>query len=124
MTETLLEKLSDEITEVYNLELAKELTDIFVDLVDQIKEDDYRYFNLVKKLAKLEIEKGKIKEEKERQERIVSVYRDAYDVAKEVYDEERERGDRLEREKERAEYDKEYFANFAKELLENREEKL
>ena len=116
MTDTLLRKLSDKITEIYNLELAGELTDIFVDLTREIKEDSYRYFNLVKKLAKREIEK-------ERQEEIAKSYKKAYDVAKEVYDEERELREKIEKEKEQAEYDKEYFANFAKELLENREEK-
>ena len=85
MTEQLNE-LSDKIAEVYNLELAEELTDIFVDLTDQIKEDDHKYFNLVKKLAKLQIEYEKMKEEKERQETIVNVYKSAYDVAKDLYD--------------------------------------
>ena len=69
MTEQLLEKLSTKLTEVYDLELAEELTDIFMGLTKQIKEDDYRYFNLVKKLAKLEVKKEKIREEKERQEK-------------------------------------------------------
>ena len=122
MTKTLLEKLSSKINDVYDLNLAEELTDTFVDLTDQIKEDSYRYFNLVKKLAKLEVKKEKIEKGKERRERIVSVYKDAYKVAKEVFDEERERGEKIETEKEQAEYDKEYFANFAKELLENRED--
>ena len=78
MTETLLRKLSDKISEVYDLSLAKELTDIYVELTEQIREDDYKYFNLAKKLAKLE------------------------------------------KEKDRIECDKEYFENFANELLENR----
>ena len=113
MTETLLEKLSSKITEVYDVELAKEITDIFIDLTEQIKEDSYRYFNLVKKLAKREIEK-------ERQERVAESYKKAFEVAKETYNEEREHREKMEREKEQAEYDKEYFVNFAKELLENR----
>ena len=104
MTDTLLRKLSDKITKIYNLELAGELTDIFVDLTKEIKEDSYRYFNLVKKLAKREIEK-------ERQEEIAKSNKKAYDVAKEVYDEERELRKKIEKEKEQAEYDKEYFAN-------------
>ena len=37
MTETLLEKLSSKIAEVYDLELAEEITDIFIHLTEQIK---------------------------------------------------------------------------------------
>ena len=102
MTDTLLRKLSDKISEVYELDLAEELTDIFVDLTKEIKEDSYRYFNLAKKLAKCE-------KEKERQEGIVKSYKMAYKAAKEVVDE--ERGLREKIEKEQIEYDKEYFAN-------------
>ena len=116
MTETLLERLSGTIVKVYDLELAEELTDIFVDLTDQIREDDYRYFNLAKKLAELQMRYEKMKEEKERQERIVKSYKTAYDVAKDMYDERGEILERIEKEKEQAEYDKEYFA---KELLGN-----
>ena len=63
MTETVLEKLSSKITDVCDLELAGELTDIFVNLTEQIKEDSHRYLNLVKKLAQREIEKEKIEKE-------------------------------------------------------------
>ena len=66
MTETLLRKLSDKISEVYDLSFAKELTDIYVELTEQIKEDDYKYFNLVKDLAELQVKYEKIKEEKDR----------------------------------------------------------
>ena len=107
MAETILRKLSDKISEIYDLSLAKELTDIYVDLTKQIKEDDYNYFNLVKDLAALEIEK-------ERQENIVKVCEKAYDEQGKLLE-------KIKREKEQIEYDKEYFANFAKELLENRE---
>ena len=58
--------------------------------------------------------------EKERQERVAESYKKAFEVVKEMYNEEREHREKIEREKEQAEYDKEYFANFAKELLENR----
>ena len=121
MTETLLGQLSEKINEVYDLNLAEELiiTDIFVDLVDQIKEDDYRYFNLIKKLAKMEIANQKIKREAERQERIVNVYKTAYDVAKDMYDERGEILERMEKEKEQAEYDKEYFAKELRKEFEN-----
>ena len=117
MTDTLLRKLSDKILEVYNLEHAEEFTNIFTDLTKEIKEDSYRYFNLVKKLAKCE-------GEKERQERIVNVYKEAFDVAKDVFDEERELREKIEKEKEQVEYDKEYFMNFVNEFLESRKEKI
>ena len=102
----------NKISEVYELDLAEELTDIFVDLTKEIKEDSYRYFNLAKKLAKCE-------KEKERQEIIAKSYKKAFAVAKEVFDEERELREKVEKEKEQAEYDKEYFMDFANELLKN-----
>ena len=71
-TENLLEKLSGKITEVYDPEINKELTDIFVKLSDQVKEDDRKYFNLARKLAmlqvrceKLERERGQVEYDKE-----------------------------------------------------------
>ena len=65
MSEKTLRKLSDRISEVYNLELVKELSEIFIDLTKEIKEDEYKYFNLVRELAELEIEYEKIKKERE-----------------------------------------------------------
>ena len=61
MTETTLRKLSDKISEVYNLGLAKELSEIFIDLKKEVKEDEYKYFDLVKDLAELETEKERQK---------------------------------------------------------------
>ena len=75
-----------------------------MDLTEQIKEDNYNYFNLVKDLAALEIEK-------ERQENIVKVCEKAYDEQGKLLE-------KIKKEKVRIEYDKEYFA---KELLKNRE---
>ena len=68
MTEQLLERLSNKLSEVYNLKLAQELTDIFADLTDQIKEDDYKYFDLVKKHAELQVKYERMKEERDRAE--------------------------------------------------------
>ena len=65
MTEQLLEQLSNKLTEVYNLELAIELTNIFVKLTDKIKEDDHKYFDLVRKLAELQVQYEKLEKEKE-----------------------------------------------------------
>ena len=68
MTEKLLEELSDKFNEVYDLKLYTELTDIFVNLTDQIKEDDRKYFSLVKKLTVLQVKCEKLEKEKEQAE--------------------------------------------------------
>ena len=66
MTEQLLEKLSKKLTEVYDLELDTELTNIFVELTEKIKEDDYKHFNLVRKLVELQVRYEKLEKEKDR----------------------------------------------------------
>ena len=66
MTEQLLEKLSKKLTEVYDLELDTELTNIFVELIEKIKEDDYKHFNLVRKLVELQVRYEKLEKEKDR----------------------------------------------------------
>ena len=53
----ILEELSDKISEVYDLELAEEMTDIFEDLTGKIDEDLKQYWSLVKKLATIEKER-------------------------------------------------------------------
>ena len=63
-TEKLLEELSNKLNEIHDLELNAELTDIFVKLTDQIKEDDRKYFSLAKKLAKLQVQWEKLKKER------------------------------------------------------------
>ena len=67
-TEKLLEKLSGKLNEVYDPELQEELTDIFVELTDQIKEDNRKYFSLARKLAELQVKYEKLKKEKEQAE--------------------------------------------------------
>ena len=68
MTEKLLEKLSNKFNEVYDLELNAELTNIFVNLVKRIKEDNRKYFSLAKKLAALQVKYEKLEKEKEQTE--------------------------------------------------------
>ena len=53
----ILEELSDKISEVYDLELAEKMTDIFEDLTGKIDEDLKQYWSLVKKLATIEKER-------------------------------------------------------------------
>ena len=64
MTEKLLEELSKKLNEIYDLELNAELTDILVGLVKQVKEDNRKYFSLVIKLAKLQVEYEKLEKER------------------------------------------------------------
>ena len=68
MTEKLLEKLSGKLNEVYDVRLAKELTDIFVNLVREVKEDNHKYFSLARKLAELQVEHEKMGREKKQAE--------------------------------------------------------
>ena len=49
-----LKELDDKIAEVYDLELAEEMTDIYVDLVTRVDAMSKRYWELVKTLAKVE----------------------------------------------------------------------
>ena len=64
MAEKLLEELSNKLNEIHDLELNAELTDIFANLVKQVKEDNREYFSLAKKLAKLQVEYEKSEKER------------------------------------------------------------
>ena len=62
----LFERLSEKISKIYDVEFAKEITEIFIDLtsrsaelVMKCEEESTRYWNLVKKLAKCEKERDK-----------------------------------------------------------------
>ena len=67
-TEKLLEKLSGKLNEVYDPELQEELTNIFVNLVRKVKEDNHKYFSLARKLAELQMELEKMGREKKQAE--------------------------------------------------------
>ena len=64
MSEKLLEKLSNKFNEIYDLELNAELTDILINLVKEVKEDNRKYFSLARKLAKLQVEYEKLEKER------------------------------------------------------------
>ena len=49
-----LKNLNDKIAEVYDLDLAEEMTDIYIDLTDRIDVMSRNYWKLVKALAKTE----------------------------------------------------------------------
>ena len=68
ISEKLLEELSNKFNEVYDLELNVELTNIFVNLVKRVKEDNRKYFSLAKKLAELQVRCEKLEKEKEQAE--------------------------------------------------------
>ena len=64
MSEKLLEELSGKLNEVYDPELQEELTNIFVNLVREVKEDNHKYFSLVRKLAELQVERERVEKER------------------------------------------------------------
>ena len=68
MSEKFLEKLSGKLNKVYDPELQEELTNIFVNLVKEVKEDNHKYFSLVRKLAELEMELERVEKEREQAE--------------------------------------------------------
>ena len=117
MTHQLLEKLCYKLSEVYDLELAEKLTEIFTDLADQVKEYENDYIDRVRQLAEIQVKYKKIKREKEIQERLVKSYKTAFNVAKKVYDKERKLREKIEKERNQLEYDKNYFEKYIKELL-------
>ena len=70
-TKQILKELSDKIAEVYDLELAEEMTVIFEDLSDNINENSKRYWSLVKKLAVVERERDEERSAREQAEKLV-----------------------------------------------------
>ena len=60
-TEELLQQLSDKISEVYDVDLAKEMTDIFIDRSNNINEMSDRYWSLVKSLAMIEKQRDELR---------------------------------------------------------------
>lgn len=63
----ILEDLSAKISVIYNLELAEEMTDIYVDLVSRVNKLSKKYWKLASALATIEKERddlhNKFKEE-------------------------------------------------------------
>ena len=56
-----LRELSDKITEVYDLGLAEEMTDIYIDLVTRADEASRKYWELVRTLAAVEKERDELR---------------------------------------------------------------
>ena len=59
-TKELLQQLSDKISEVYDIDLAEEMTDIFIDLSNNINEMSDTYWSLVKSLAIIEKQRDEL----------------------------------------------------------------
>ena len=84
-TVEILEELSSKIAEVYDLELAKEFTEIYENLADHIYEDADEHFELTKKLAEMEIKKDRYKEEYGRIYNEYKRVKGAFEFAREEY---------------------------------------
>ena len=60
-TEKILRKLTDEIAEVYNLDLAERMTETYEDLVKKIKATSKQYWSLAGKLATIEKQRDELR---------------------------------------------------------------
>lgn len=68
-TNELLKDLSERISEVYDIDLAEEMTDIFIDLSNNIDEMSERYWSLVRSLAVIEKQRNELRSSSEGGER-------------------------------------------------------
>ena len=68
--EELLRNISDKISEIYDLDLAEEFTDIYGDLVSRVKATSKRYWSLVKTPATIEKERDELRKELEEERRL------------------------------------------------------
>ena len=92
-----LKELDNKITDVYDLNLAKEMTDIYIDLTDRVNELSSQYWKLVKALAKTE---------KDRDDLLMKL-RAKSEQCKMTFEVESE----IQEEKDQAEYDRDYYKN-------------
>ena len=100
--------LDSKIAEVYDLDLAEEMTEIYVDLTDRVNEFSSQYWKLVKVLAKTEKERDdmvmklKVKSEE---------CKIVFEIGMDAVQEERKIQDELDKEKDQTEYDRDYCRN-------------
>ena len=108
-----LMELDSKIAEVYNLELAEEMTDIYIDLKGRIDELSINYWKLVEALARTEKDRddllSKLKIEKKISKSRSEDRKVVFEIAMEKIEEERKIQDKLDKEKDQAEYDKNYY---------------
>ena len=67
-TEELLQELSNSISFVYDLDLAEEMTNISIDLSNNISEMSDRYWSLVRKFAIVEKERDELRAQSKKEE--------------------------------------------------------
>ena len=88
-----LEELSAKISEVYDLDLAEEMTDIYIDLVTRTNKASKKYWKLIKALATIEKERDDLRNMLNKEQAIKNTieknYRRLGDVALASIEEER-----------------------------------
>ena len=98
--------MDSKIAEVYDLDLAEEMTDIYIDLTDRLDEFSNQYWKLVKTLAKTEKEHDDlVRELKAKSEECEKVF----EIGMATVQKERKVQDKLDIEKDQAEYDRDYY---------------
>ena len=103
-----LKELDSKIAEVYDLDLAEEMSDIYIDLWDRYDESSKKYWKLVKALAKTE---------KERDDLVRKLDATVQEEREEFYKKFKEEENRSKFlmksfiEKDQAEYDRDYYKN-------------
>ena len=100
--------LDSKIAEVYDLDLAEEMTDIYIDLSDRINEFSSQYWELVKALAKTEKERDELVRELDAEKKRCNM---VFEIGMDTVQEERKVQDKLDIEKDQAEYDRDYYKN-------------
>ena len=104
-----LMELDGKISEVYDLGLAEEMTDIYIDLTDRVNELSSQYWKLVKALAKTEKDRDdlvrKLRVEKKISEARSGDRKLIFKIAMENIQ------GKLDKEKDQAEYDRDYYRN-------------
>ena len=107
--------LDSKIAEVYDLDLAEEMSDIYIDLTDRVNELSKNYWKLVKALATTEKERDELHKKLKVEEMISKSKSEdrkvVFEIAMEKIQEEREIQDKLDKEKDQAKYDRDYYRN-------------
>ena len=105
--------LDSKISEVYDLELAEEMTDIYIDLLDRADELSTNYWKLVKALARTEKERDDLLRELEVEKKISKAKSEEckmiFEIGMDTVQKERKIQDELDIEKDQAEYDRDYY---------------
>ena len=94
--------LNSKIAEVYDLDLAEEMTDIYIDLSDRVKEFSSQYWKLVKALAKTEKERDELVRELDAEKKRCNM---VFEIGMGTVQ------DKLDIEKDQAEYDRDFYKN-------------